>query len=149
MALGCLHTHFPGGCEDCSTVCGRGKPQPNSYSKGPSGTCSTIQVAALLLQMAALQAANRGRVVSVPAALVTECMECLEEMATADLQVGRGTCLLLTTALVAGCVVCRWDVATKTCMQESPYKQGAFGHCSWYVHVPRHSTSLRFLLRPG
>ena len=37
--------------------------------------------------MTSLQAGNRGRVVSVPAALVTECMECLEELATADLQV--------------------------------------------------------------
>lgn len=42
--------------------------------------------------MAALQASNRGRVVSVPAALVTECMECLEEMATADLQVKLEAC---------------------------------------------------------
>lgn len=37
--------------------------------------------------MAALQAANPGRVVAVPGSLVTECMECLEEMATAGVQV--------------------------------------------------------------
>lgn len=39
--------------------------------------------------MAALQAANPGRVVSAPAAMVNECVECLEEMATADVQASR------------------------------------------------------------
>ena len=45
----------------------------------------------LALQMASLRGSNPGRVVSVPAAMVAECMECLEEIATADMQASRGT----------------------------------------------------------
>ncbi|PRW39232.1 hypothetical protein C2E21_7090 [Chlorella sorokiniana] len=56
------------------------------FLAGISGTMQPL-ADAISTQMVALQASNRGRVVSVPAALVTECMECLEEMATADLQV--------------------------------------------------------------
>ena len=40
--------------------------------------------------MASLQGSNPGRVVSVPAAMVAECMECLEEIATADMQASGG-----------------------------------------------------------
>lgn len=49
-------------------------------------THSSCCVPSVLLQMASLQGSNPGRVVSVPAAMVAECMECLEEIATADMQ---------------------------------------------------------------
>lgn len=56
------------------------------FLAGVSGTMQHV-ADAVSVQMAALQAANPGRVVSAPAAMVNECVECLEEMATADVQV--------------------------------------------------------------
>ncbi|KAL4440437.1 hypothetical protein ABPG75_003438 [Micractinium tetrahymenae] len=56
------------------------------FLAGVAGTMQHV-ADAVSVQMAALQAANPGRVVSVPAAMVNECIDCLEEIATADVQV--------------------------------------------------------------
>jgi hypothetical protein len=52
--------------------------------------------------MAALQAANPGRVVAVPGAMVAECLECLEEIATSDAQAcfcGERPCIVCNGAV--------------------------------------------------
>lgn len=52
--------------------------------------CLQLIAAAVSTQMSVLQAANPGRVVSVPPALVRECLDCLEEISTRSTQVGIG-----------------------------------------------------------